>query len=1025
MKQKNLIFLPKGKWTKMLLSLVLLMVLMTGMAFAQQKSITGKVTEESGASVPGVSVLVKGTTTGTVTDVDGNYRLNVPANSQVLSFSFVGMVSLEMPIGQKTVINVVMKTGTTGIEEVIAIGYGTQRKVTSTGSISLAKGEDLIKSPTMNVSNSLEGRLPGLVTLTTSGEPGYDGTTLRIRGVNTLGNNNPLIVVDGVPGRSLERIDPSTIENISVLKDASAAIYGAQAANGVILIITKRGKVGKPTISANFNQGYSRPTRIPKMANAFEYATLLNEIDTYAGNNPRFNTDQLNKYQDGSDQWNNPNTDWFKETLKPWSKQSYTNMSVSGGSENMKYFVSVGAKSQDGFYYNSGTKYNQYDLRSNLDGNINKYISIGVDISGRMEDRNFPTRSAGDIFRMVMRGKPIYNAYWPNGLPGPDIEYGNNPVVVSTKATGYDRDKWYVLNSNFKLNIKIPWIQGMSLSGNAALDKGFRFHKNFQIPWYLYSFSGMDANNQPIMQKGKKGVDDPRLTEDMTDNMNILLNGIVNYERKFGDHNVKLMVGIESIKGSGDNFSGFRRYFLSSTIDQMFAGGDKEKNTNGSAYKNARLNYFGRVNYDYKEKYLAEFVWRYQGSYIFDENNRFGFFPGVSLGYRVSEENFWKDNIKFINNFKLRASYGQTGNDQIDEWQYLSSYGFNNNVFITNTNIANKALYESRIPNKNVTWEVANQGDIGFDAELFDSKFLVTADYFDYRRSQILWWKNASVPVSAGLTLPRENIGKVSNKGFDFNVEYRNSLNDIKYQVSLNGGYQKNKIVFWDETPGAPDYQLSTGHPMNTSLYYKAIGIFKDQAAVDKYPHWTNARPGDIIFEDVSLDGKIDANDRVRIDKNDIPTFTTGLAVNVQWKGFDFSVLLVGSTGAVRYINTESGEIGNFLKDFYDNRWTPENTDASYPRTYNRDNVYWRPQQNTFWQHKTDNIRLKNIELGYSIPAYLCQKVGIQKLRLYMNGYNMFTFSPDLKDFDPEQARNDGQGYPLQKIANFGINVTF
>lgn len=989
------------------------------------KKVTGKVTDSSGALLPGVAVVVKGTTNGVITDNNGNFSLSNIPESAILQFSFVGMKGQEITVGVKTSFNVSLADESIGIEEVVAVGYGTQKKATSTGSILAVKGTELIKSPTMNVSNSLEGRISGLVTQTVSGEPGYDGTTLRIRGVNTLGNNNPLVVIDGVPGRSLDRIDPSTIESLTVLKDASGAIYGAQAANGVILITTKRGKIGKPTITANFNQGYSRPTRIPKMSNSFEYATLLNEVDGYAGNAPRYNPQQLQKFQDGTDQWEYPNTDWFKETLKPWSKQNYTNASISGGSENMKYFVSVGAKSQDGFYYNSGTKYNQYDLRSNLDGNINKYISIGVDISGRMEDRNFPTRSAGDIFRMVMRGKPIYNAYWPNGMPGPDIEYGNNPVVVSTKATGYDQDKTYVFNSNFKVDIKIPWIEGLSIKGNAAIDKNFRFHKNFQIPWYLYSFQGFDSSNQPILQKGKKGVDDPRLFEEMGDNLSILLNGLVNYEHKFGDHNVKMMVGAESIKGSGDNFNGFRRYFLSTTIDQMFAGGDKEKTTTGSAYKNARLNYFGRANYNYKEKYLAEFVWRYQGSYIFDEASRFGFFPGASLGYRISEENFWKENLKVINDFKLRLSFGQTGNDQIDEWQYMSSYGFNNNIFVTNSDMANKALYEARIPNKNVSWEIANQSDIGFDAELFEGKLSVTADYFDYRRSQILWYRNASVPSSTGLTLPRENIGKVSNKGFDFNIGYRNQLNDFKYQISLNGGYQKNKIIFWDESPGAPDYQLSTNHPMNTNLYYNAIGIFKDQAAVNAYPHWSDARPGDIIFEDVSGDGKIDANDRVRFDKTDLPTFTSGFAVNVQWKGFDFSMLLQASLGAVRYINTESGEIGNYLKDFYDNRWTAQNTDASYPRTFNRDNVYWRPQQNTFWMHKTDNMRLKNIEVGYNIPAILLQKIGVQNLRLYVSGYNMFTYSPDLKDFDPEQARNDGQGYPLQKIANFGVNITF
>ena len=1010
-----------------------------GSAIALEKTLTGKVTDENEEPLPGVNIVVKNTTIGTVTDVDGNYRLSVPDDANTLVFSSVGYTTEEVTIGNQAVINIQLMPDIQSLSEIVVVGYGQQKKATVTGSVSTVDGEEIVQAPVTNVSNSLVGRLPGLFSVTRSGEPGYDGSTIRIRGINTLGNNDALIVVDGVPGRSLDRIDPNSIESITVLKDASAAIYGAQAANGVILITTKRGKVGKPEITVNLNQGYNRPTRIPEMADAAEYATLLNEIDVYRNRPPRYTPEDIQTFRDGSDPWSYPNTDWFEEVLKPWSGQNYGNISVSGGSEKLRYFLLLGAKGQNGYYYNSATKYTQYDFRSNLDGQLTDNVKISFDIAGRQENRNFPARSAGSIFRMLMRGKPHMPAYWPNGTPGPDIEYGDNPAVVSTDATGYDRDTWYVLQSNLRLNIDIPWVEGLSFNGNAALDKSFRFHKRFETPWYLYSWDGQsyDDNGEPVLIKGKKGFDDPRLTEDMEVHQQVLLNGMLTYEKTIGsNHNIKFMAGVESRTGKGDRLNAFRRYFVSTAVDQMFAGGDADKDNGGSAYENARLNFFGRMNYSFADKYLLEFVWRYDGSYIFPEGKRFGFFPGVSAGWRISEEDFWRNNLPYVDNMKLRASWGQTGNDRIDEWQYLSSYGFISNdrtwPYIFGIDEENQTLYELRIPNPNVTWEVANQFNIGFEAGLFESKLTVEADYFDNRRSQILWWRNASVPASTGLSLPRENIGKVTNKGFEFNVGYRDQRGDFSYQVSVNGGYSSNEITFWDESPGAPVYQQSTGKPIptdpnnpNNDLYYQAIGIFKDSASVDAYPHWDGARPGDVIFEDVNNDGVIDANDKVRNDKTNMPRFTGGISWNLQFKQFDLSVLFQGATGAVRYIYTESGDIGNFLKDYYDNRWTPENPDATYPRTFNRDEEYWRNQRNTFWLHNTDYLRLKNLELGYNLPAALNERLGIQALRIYVSGFNLLTWTPDLKDFDPEQDNSSGQSYPVQKVVNAGLSLTF
>ncbi len=993
------------------------------------KRISGKVTDENGEGLPGVNILVKGTLQGAVTDVEGNYTIEIPDETAILIFSFVGYTPREILAGNRTSLDVSMTVDEKSLEEVVVVGYGTQKKATLTGAISSIGGDIVSATPVTNVSNSLTGRIPGLTTVTRSGEPGNDDATIRIRGANTLGNNGALVVVDGIPGRSLNRIDPATIESITVLKDASAAIYGSQAANGVILVTTKRGLTGAPRITFNLNQGVTQPTRIPKLLNAEEYSRAINEINAFRNFPPKYSDTDLEKYADGSDPWLYPNTDWFNETFKSWSSQSNANLSIAGGSEFVKYYVAVGTRNQDAFYKNSATFYKQHDFRSNLDIQLSKSISIGFDILGRLEDRNFPMGNNGvnDVFRMLVRGKPNEPAYWPNGLPGPDIEFGSNPVVITTNMTGYDRDRNYVLNGNVRFKINVPWITGLSISGNSSLDKMFGFQKQFQKPWYLYSWDkqSYDSNGNPILIRGKKGVNDPNLTQRMDDNTTTLSNGIVSYGADLGGHSLNLMAGIEIRKGTGDWFTAFRRFFESTALDQLNSGGPLQMSNTGSGFHNARLNYFGRANYSYKEKYLAEFVWRVDGSYIFPEQSRFGFFPGVSLGWRITEEDFIKDSK--VGNIKLRASYGLTGNDRIDEWQYLTSYAFagqaDNQVF--NFTEEARSLYETRIPNPNVTWEVAKQGNIGIDASFLDNSIYLTADYFDYRRSNILWNRNASVPMSTGLTLPRENIGKVTNRGFDFEIGYRNSTGNFNYNISWNASYAKNRITYWDEPAGAPDWQRSTGSMMNTSLYYNTLGVFKNEADLTNYPHWNGARPGDLIFEDTNQDGVINANDRIRVNKNDTPIFQSGLGLNLGYKQLYFSLLLQGSTGAVRHILTESGEVGNYLKESYDGRWTPENPNADKPRLYNRNDQYWSANPNTYFLRKTDYIRLKNVELGYTIPEVLLQRLKLKDLKIYLSGYNLFTYSPDMTDFDPEDNHGSYMRYPLPRVLNIGLNLSF
>ncbi len=1042
-----------------------LFVLCTTVVFAQQKPIKGTVVDATGEPLIGVNVSVKGTAIGIITDIDGKYTLEVPTNA-TLVFSYIGYRTQELSVGNQTTINITMQEDTQNIDEVVVVGYGVQKKETVTGSVSTLKGDDLVKSPVANLSNAIAGKMSGVVTYQRSGEPGYDGATIRIRGSNTLGNNDPLVVIDGVAARAggLERLNPNEIETMSVLKDASAAIYGARAANGVILITTKKGRQGKkPEFTYSFNQGWSKPTNLPEMCDAVQYSELVNELYmNKAMLNPAKNNGQtmgdytlfrtpeeIELYRNGSDPWRYPNTDWYAATFKNWSPQRVHNASLEGGSDKYQYFVNFGHKYTDGLYHKSANNYKQFNLRMNVDAQFNDYIKVGAQLMGRQENRNFPSQGAGDLLWFTSRGRPTDHAYWPNGLPGPAQEYGRNPVVACTDETGYTHDKRYYIQSNAKVEITQPWIEGLKLTASVSYDKYLKQSKTWFQPWTLYDWDGVsyDADGKtpkltPMLSYPSH--EDPDLSMESTDQSNTVLSGILTYDRNFGNHGVNFLVGMERDWSNAESFNAYRRYFLSNALHHFNAGGDKEKNakSDGANWERARMNYFGRMAYNYKEKYLAEFVWRYDGSYMFAEGNRFGFFPGVLLGYRISEEDFWKENLSFIDYFKIRASWGQMGNDQVyfdgslREYQFSPTYYYEWGMIIDNKD--EKGLRISRFPNPNITWERANNFNVGIETRTFDNRLYLEVDYFYNKRSNILWRRNASIPSTSGLTLPAENIGKVDNTGFDFKIEWSDNIGkDWRYSISATGGYAKNTIKFWDEAPGAPEWQKSTGHPMNTDLYYEYDGVFKDWDEINNTANRPNydgitkdadLRPGDMKFKDLDGDGKITPDDRYRSDRTNEPKWTYGITGNLQWKNFDLSVLFQGAADSWTKVYWEAGDIGNYPKYVYDKHWSIENPSSLYPRVNERSAYYWdgtAAGNNTYWMVNTNYIRLKNLELGWTLPkAWLAQTKLISYARIYVNGVNLLTFSP-CKDIDPESTSSNATNYPQSKIINVGFTVTF
>ncbi len=1038
--------------------------------------VTGKITDTKDSALANVSVTVKGTGKGTTTDANGNFKLLVPNENAVLQFTFIGYENQELAVGKTREFAVRMNSSSGQLDQVVVVGYGTQKKVTVTGAVASVKGAELEKSPTVNLTNSLAGRLPGITAVQSSGEPGYDGSAIRVRGTNTLGNTSALIVVDGVPDRAggMERLNPADIESISVLKDASAAIYGARAANGVILITTKHGKSGKTQLSYDGNISWAQPTRIPKMADAPEYAQMRNDLVLYdkvpvaqwgaaytafkqTGSytrtndqvvvNADFQPADIQKYKDGSDPWGHPNTDWYKTTLKNWSPQTRHTLQINGGTENVRYLASLGYTNQDAFYKNSATGYKQYDMRINLDAKVNKYINTSIGITAREEYRYFPTETAGTIFRMLMRGRPTDPEVWPNGLPGPDIENGQNPIVITTNQTGYNRDKRDYFQTNGKVEISIPGVEGLKITGTASVDKEIKRTKDWQTPWYLYFWDHQTYQadgKTPLLTKSVRSTySDPRLTQADDNFLNVLLSGFVNYDKKVGDHTINLMAAVTRETNEEDNFNAFRRYYISGAVDQLFAGGDPEKSNGGSAYQRARLSYFGRAAYNYKEKYLAEFLWRYDGSYLFPANRRFGFFPGILAGWRISEEPFFKKNIRLINNLKIRGSWGQMGNDQVyykgtlQEYQFLDTYGYGSYVI---NGSAVQTLYPLRVPNPDFTWEVANNADIGIEGSLLDSRLNFEFDYFVNKRNKILIQKQGSTPASAGIAnmLPPVNQGRLQNKGWEFKLGYNGDIGrDFRYSVSVNGGYAKNKILFWDEAPGAPAWQRTTGKAFDSygspPLAYEYDGVFKDANDItanklDYSAITGNLRPGDMKFKDIDGNGKIDANDKVRLDKTRDPTFTGGLNISLQYKNFDCSILFQGATGGMLYFGTESGDIGNYLQYTYNHQWTVANPSSVDPRIANRNNTYYTDLNNAGWNtyylRNSDYLRLKNIEVGYTLPASLGKKAGISNLRIYVNALNLVTWDK-MKIYDPESTSSNGQYYPQSRILNTGVRITF
>ena len=1031
--------------------LILLATLCITVSGFAQMTVSGIVTDQNGEPLPGANVVQKGTTNGVTADFDGNFSIELPSEDSILEVTYIGFAPQEVAVNGQSVLTITMEEQAAGLDEVVVVGYGVQKKVNVIGSVETVGSKDLNRVPVSNVSNALAGRLAGAVVQQSNGEPGNDGASIRIRGKATLGNGEPLVVIDGIPGRDLNSLNISDVESISVLKDASAAIYGARAANGVILVTTKQGTKETPlTVNYGFYYGFQSPTKLPEMADAPTYAQMIRETQIYAGvdeANMKYSLEDIERYRSGKYPWTNPNTDWFNESLADFSLTNNQNVSLSGGSKDVSYFVSFGTQHDEGIFKNSATKFGRYNIKANVNAKINEYLSLGLDFNGSQENRNYPSTSANFNFEGAIKSLPTSPAYYPNGLPGPDIAYGQNPVVSSTGQTGFDKAKRYRANTIFSANLKIPGVTGLALSSYYAHDLNLGQRKLFQTPWTLYQLdepaylaagnTGVEDGSAFLVGSLKGGETSPTLRNFYDDATTKTFNVKLDYTKSINDlHNINAFIAYESSEYEAKGITAFRKDFITDQLPYLFAGGDGEKDNSEFVSIDSRINYFGRISYDFAEKYLLQFSFRRDGSLRFSkENGRWGNFPSVLAGWKISDEEFWKNHIGFIDFFKLKASWGKLGNDLIDPFQYLSSYELSTGA-VLGSKVYSAGLSQEVASNPFITWEVADVYNVGFESLMLNNRLEFNLDLFYQRRSDILVKRNVSVPQFTGINLPDENFGIVDSKGFEAALGYNNQINSFSYAVNANLAFSRNEVIEFDEPARNVPWQRLTGHPQGTELLYNAIGIFRDQEQIDNTPHVGGARPGDIIIEDFDNNGEINNDDRILFPKTADPEITYGISFNLNYKNWGLNGLVQGTGNAMRRMYAQlQGFSGNYFQYDAEGRWTPDNIDAQKPRAFDRNDAYWRSDFLTNYTYQsTAFARMKNLQLTYTLPQDLQKALGLAAGQIYLSGQNIFLIYSGNKITDPELGGNDkledqyatnAALYPLMKTFAIGARISF
>lgn len=901
------------------------------------------------------------------------------------------------------------------------------------------KSDELLKSRAANATTALVGQMPGLISKQASGEPGADDASIFIRGIATFqGDSSPAYIIDGIERTSADfaRMDPNDIESINVLKDAaSAAIFGMRGANGVIVITTKRGTDGKASIKYSGSVSIQSPTKLPEFANSYDYARLA---DQYFGSEI-YSAEAIQKYKDGSDPELYPNTNWYDEMLTKNAIQNQHNISISGGNEKIRYYVSGGFLNQGGLW--EDLNYKRYNLRSNIDAQITKTTRLGVDVSGRLE-KSLNSGSSYTIFKELVRNTPVLLCRYPDGtFAFPDATHPN--IVAANQPGGsYSKGETFVVDARVELEQELDFItEGLSAKGVMSYSRNNYTNKAWSVSPYVYS---KDANNEYVLNP--RTSPSLNLTQNQTNYQEYQLQ--VNYNRSFGLHNVTAMTMVLARKGFSSTSCMFRNSFDSEILDQINAGNTDGQTMNAVDSETARASYMARVNYNYASKYLVEFNIRRDGSENFAPDKRWGTFASASLGWVISEEPFFESLKNTINFLKIRGSYGTLGNDNTGGVSFpfysrfelyqgaVASNGFMNNLGdYAFGDLVTKGLVPGAIANSLATWEKSNKANIALDATLFNN-LNFTVDLFTERRTNILTQRTAEVPSSFGGTLPLENIGIVNNKGIDLSLNYHNSIGKVNYSVGGNFTFARNKIVEMAEAEGTSEYMRQTGRPINGYYGYKTDGIFQSQEGIDSYAKQEVAgvgyetQIGDIKYVDVDGNGVVNSDDMTYLGYGNIPEIIYGINGSLNWKNFDFSFLMQGAANAQVYL--KGGIIlpyfnqGNLPQFWVNEAWTEENPSNRYPRL--AESVHNFPATDVpgvqTYLYNASYLRLKNIEVGYTFPTSWLSRIGVTNARVYVNAQNLFTIS-DVPQIDPENTEQEGWTYPQMKSFNFGLSLQF
>lgn len=994
---------------------------------AQNRTVTGRVLDASSQPIPGAAIIEEGTQNGITSDENGQFSISLPNTDVVVEISCLGYVSQKLTIhpNQNSVL-VSLIEDLLSLEETVVVGYGTQRKVDLTGSVQSVTSEQITKRNAPNVSNALQGIVPGLSAVQTSGQPGEDGATLRVRGTGSLNSSSsPLILIDGVVG-DINRLDMSTVESISVLKDAaSASIYGSRASNGVILITTKRGEKGKPKVSYNGYAGINVPTNIPEPASSIEYMEATNKARANNDQDPMFSEEVINIYKtEGADNYNYYDTDWKDLLLKDNAFVQNHSVSISGGSENIRYFADASYYYQDGIIDNND--FTNMTLRLNTDADITKWLRVGIDVNIRKSNELNPSQnSATSLISSVIGNIPTTQAICNDGTWGDGMN-GYNPIAI-VKDGGKSKTKSPELG--VKGYVELTPINGLDLMASYSHRKVETISDRFINTYDTYE-RGVYKTTWPASGKQK--------TEGYARTFYNQLNLQASYEKTLGDHYFKVMGGMQTEEVLNHNFSTGRYGYNYDGFTEISNGDVSTAYNSGTSSEWAMLSYLGRINYNFKDRYLLEMNGRWDASSRFKEGNRWGFFPSISAGWRVSEEKFFESLKTTINNLKIRASYGTLGNQDIGGYYpYAATIESSNSyIYYFNKELVS-GVAQVAVSNPDISWEKSHQFDVGFDLGMFSSRLDFSFDYYVKNVTDML--QKFAIPYFVGLDAAYQNAGKMRNNGWEVQVTWRDKIgSDFSYSVTGILQDVKNKIIDLYGNEYITSYAITTeGHPINSWYGYKSDGYFQSREEIDAYPVYNgnkdNYKPGYIKYLDISgpdgePDGEITSDDRAIIGDPQ-PRYEFSLNLGAEWKGFDLSIffqgvgkkdiLYDGSMARPFYVGA------SLLKCHLDN-WSEDNRDAKFPLLLidgNRNN----PNNITsdFWMKSGAYLRLKNLVLGYTIPAKITNKWGVDRIRMYLSGQNLFTICNAYEGYDPESSVSGGAFYPIMKTFTFGVNLTF